>query len=374
VRFPPRHIRHAWITRLASFICLACAATGGVGTLGGVTARAATANPLDARRAAVAMAQLDRDFFDAHRGFYTVTHIAHGPIASVWPTSQVLAAAIDLARLSHEREDMARVDRIIASLRGYLGPGGVDRTRTSAGRRFTDDNTWIALDLLDTYDMTRDASLLPPVERIFAFVVANWDTRHGGGLLWADGHLERCTASNGPAITVGLRLAAITGKAYYRTWADRIYAWENAQMRRPDGLYWDHIYADGRTVDRDIVSYNQGVMIDANLAYARLTGQRRYLGQARRIADAAARALPAPWRSRGMYANFDAIYVWSLAHLNAVQPGAAGMAPVQEYLTWAWPLARAPRVPAHRTEYDLLEQAGYVMEASALAGHQDALS
>jgi hypothetical protein len=322
------------------------------------------------QRAAMAMARLDSDFFDAQLGYYTVSHIAHGPVASVWPTSQVLAAAIDVARLTGAQQDQARVSRIIGSLRGYLGPDGVYHTRTMPSSRYTDDNNWIALDLLNAYDLTHDPSLLPPVERIFAFVVSKWDYGRGGGILWADGHLERCTVSQGPAITIGLRLAAITGNPSYRTWADRIYAWENQHMRRPDGLYWDSIAADGHTVDRDIVSYNQGVMIDANLAYARLTGQSAYLDQARRIAAAAAEALPMPWRSRGMYANFDAIYAWSLVHLNAAIGGGASLEPIEDYLGWAWPLAEAPRAPAHRTESDLLEQAGYVMDASAVVSHQ----
>ena len=88
---------------------------------------------------------------------------------------------------------------------------------------------------------------------------------HAGGLLWADGHPDRPTVSTAPAITIAARLADLTLKSVYRVWAARLYAWENANLEAPNGLFGDHLGAGG-AVDKDIVSYNQGVMIDANLA------------------------------------------------------------------------------------------------------------
>ena len=138
-------------------------------------------------------------------------------------------------------------------------------------------------------------------------------------------------------------------------------------MRAQNGLFWDHIQGDGK-IDRDIVSYNQGVMIDANLAYAALTGQGHYLTEARRIASAAATAFSSPWRNRGNYAAFDAIYFQALAHLDAVSANGASLNPARDYLQWAWPVARAPRSARTRTEDGLLEQAAFVIVAVAAAG------
>lgn len=311
------------------------------------------------------MTQMDADFYNAGEGLYRVQGGAHEPEAAIWPTSQVLAAAIAVAKITHAPTDLARVRRIIGSLNHYVTPDGVYHARVIPSLRYYDDNNWVALDLLDASELLHDTSLVEPAKRIFAFLVSGWDAKDGGGIIWADGHADRPTVSTAPAITVGLRLAAITHNSYYRTWAARFYSWMNDKMRAPNGLYWDHIQYDGK-VDKDIVSYNQGAMIDANVAYAALTGQSYYLGQAKRIAAAAAKAFPGPWRNRGNYAAFDAIYFQSLAHLNAAAPGAANLAPVRDYVSWEWPRAQASR--SGHTEDDLLEQAAFVLSAAAANG------
>lgn len=319
-----------------------------------------------ATRASMAMQRLDRDFFDARLHAYTATRLKRGPIVSVWPISQVLTASVDLYDLTHAPTDRARMYRIIGSLQAYMGRGGVYHTRTFPSARYSDDNNWIALALLHAYDLTHDRGLLAPVERIFAYAVASWDGAQGG-VLWADTRRDRPTASTAPAITIGLRLARITGNSYYRAWADRFYTWENAYLCGPDGLYWDHYLPDG-SLDRDIVSYNQGVMIEANLTYFAILRQPIYLARALKIAQTAALVLPAPWRSRGMYTDFDGIYAAALVHLNAARPGSADLGPARAYLAWAWPLASTPHSGPRRTEHDLLEQAGYVIAAASLAG------
>jgi glycosyl hydrolase family 76 len=317
-------------------------------------------------RAAAAMQRLDADFFGQRLQTYTATRLKNGPIVSVWPVSQVLAASADLYGLTHSSADRDRLYRIADSLQAYLGKGDVYHTRTFPSARYSDDNNWIALALLHAYDLTGDRRFLVPAEHAFAYAVTSWDSAEGG-VLWADTRRDRPTASTAPAITIGLRLAGITGNAWYRRWADRFYSWENAYLRRPDGLYWDHFLPDG-SIDRDIVSYNQGAMIEANLAYYALLHRPLYRARAVLIARSAARALPGPWHSRGMYADFDGIYAAALAHLDALRPGVVDLGPARAFLDWAWPLAIAPHTGPRRTEYDLLEQAGYVIAAASLAG------
>jgi predicted alpha-1,6-mannanase (GH76 family) len=249
----------------------------------------------------------------------------------------------------------------------FAAPGGAYHARTVRSLRYYDDNNWVALDLLDAYSLLDDNSCLTAAENVFAYLISGWDAKYGGGIIWADGRPERPTVSTAPAIIIAARLAVITHQESYATWARRFYNWMNSTMRGSNGLYWDHVLADG-TIDRDIVSYNQGAMIDANLALATMTGQGYYLREARRIADAAAKALPGPWRDHGRNAAFDAIYFQSLAHLDASAAGAASLAPARDYLAWAWPAARDPRAPANQTEEDLLEQAAFVITAVSVEG------
>ena len=344
--------------RLAALAVLLCGAL--------MTARPAHAAghlSRPAAQAVTALQQLDSEFFDARQQLYVVTGGQHEPEAALWPTSQTLAGAIAVAQITHAPADLARVRRIIGSLYHYRAFNGVFRARVIPSLRYFDDNNWIAIDLLDASQLLQDSSMLPTVERIFSWLVSGWDSAKGGGIIWADGHADRPTVSTAPAITIGFRLAALTHNSYYSTWATRFYNWMNAVMRGPNGLYYDHIDPVGK-IDRDVVSYNQGVMIDANLAYAAFSGQAHYVNQAEQIAAATAKALPGPWRNRGNYAAFDAIYFQSLAHLDAMAHGAANLAPVQDYVNWEWPVASAAR--GNRSEDAMLEQSAFVLAATAI--------
>ncbi|HEY8287463.1 MAG TPA: glycoside hydrolase family 76 protein [Chloroflexota bacterium] len=328
--------------------------------------QAYAANANFSNQAIQAMTQLEHDFYDAHAGLYRATGGQHEPYIALWPTSQVLAAAIAVARSTHAGPDIARVRRIIGSLHIFLSPQGGYHARIIRSLRYTDDDNWIALDLLDAYDLLHDPAYIARAESIFAYLITAWDTKHGGGLLWADGSSDRPTVSTAPAITIAARLAVLTHKSVYRDWARRLYAWENANLGAPNGLFWDHVGMNG-AIDKDIVSYNQGVMIDANLAYAKLTGSAAYLTEARHIAAAAAAALSGPRLNRGRYAAFDAIYYQALAHLNAASPKSASLEQARSFVRWFWPIARQPRAPANRTEEDVLEQAGFVSTALVVA-------
>ena len=319
-----------------------------------------------ASQAVVALQRLDQEFFDPRAGLYKVVGGQYEPYAALWPTSQVLAAAIGVAKLTHAQADLARVRRIISSLRIYATSEGAYHARVIRSLRYYDDDNWIALDLLDAYALLHDSAYLNSAERVFAFLITGWDAQRGGGIVWADGHSERPTVSTAPASTVAVRLFAISHQMWYLAWAQRLYMWENANLRAPNGLYYDDITADGR-VNHDIVSYNQGVMIDANLALAQATHDIAYLNEARHIAAVAAIALPAPRHNRGTYAAFDAMYFQALAHLDAVSPGAASLGAAEDYVRWAWPIARAPRGLIDRTENDLLDQAAFVLSATAVA-------
>jgi predicted alpha-1,6-mannanase (GH76 family) len=313
--------------------------------------------------ALTSMGQLDHQFFDARLGLYVVTPDKYGPSAALWPTAQILQGAITLARMTRAPRDIARVRRIIGSLRQYMGQASVYHTRAVPSRRYTDDNNWIGLDLLDAYDLLHDPGYLEEAVRIFNFAVSFWDPVNGG-IVWGEGQTQRPTVSNAPVITIGLRLAALTGQQQYRAWADRIDGWENAHLRASNGLYWDHVNAN-ESVDTSLYTYNQGVMIDANLEYAVLTGQRQYLDVAQQIANATAAAFAGHWYNHDDAAMFDAIFFEAVARLDRARPGAASLEPLRHYLAWAWPVASAPR-SAH-DEHTLLDQAAYVLDASTLA-------
>ena len=57
-------------------------------------------------------------------------------------------------------------------------------------------------------------------------------------------------------------------------------------MQGGDGLYWNNIRLDGQ-VSRQKYSYNTALMIRANCLFHKITGEARYLDEARRVSQAA---------------------------------------------------------------------------------------
>jgi hypothetical protein len=325
-----------------------------------------TRHPLsrNARFAILAIDRLDADFLDQRVGLYTAIGGGHGPFAALWPTSQVLAGAIAVARLTGETSDRARVRRIIASLGRYGDANGGFRVGVPLVRRYYDDNCWIGLDLLDAYDLLHDSSLVREAEQLFSFLITGWDPVHGG-IRWATDRADLPTAATAPAITIAARLAILTGRAEYRDWALRLLRWEDARLRDPTGLYWDHIGTDG-TIDRDTVSYNQGTMIDALVEVWRLTGETTYLARADHLAKLSEQRLPGPRHKRGQYAAYDAIYYRALRNLDGWSPEAAGMKQAQDFVSWAQSFALYPRPAKERNEPGLLEEAAFVITAATI--------
>lgn len=130
---------------------------------------------------------------------------------------------------------------------------------------------------------------------------------------------------------------------YQLTWAPRLHNFESDNLRAPNGMYWDHIPAGG-TIEEHFVSYNQGVMLGANLAFAGETGRKTYVAAA----------------------AYDAIYYQSRADLAAVSSGSVSLAPVSVFVSSAWPAANAIEPAHHRTEDDLLEQVTFIVAATTV--------
>ena len=65
-----------------------------------------------------------------------------------------------------------------------------------------------------------------------------------------------------------------------------MYDWTNKYLQAPNGLYWDHLDLQGN-VEKTEWSYNQGVPVGVNVLLYEVTGDRSYLWEAERVADAA---------------------------------------------------------------------------------------
>jgi predicted alpha-1,6-mannanase (GH76 family) len=199
-----------------------------------------------------------------------------------------LAAAAKIQPDKYLAETRAYADKIQSYWIEHKGIGGFDvQPAQKAADRYFDDNAWLVLALAEVFEITGDKKYLEQAEATFRFVLSGEDDKLGGGLYWRENVLtSKNTCTNAPAIVSALRLHQLTKEPKQLETAKRLYAWTNAHLQDTDGLYWDNIQLDGK-VNRRKYTYNTALMIRANCLFHAITGEGRYLDEARRVATAA---------------------------------------------------------------------------------------
>lgn len=168
------------------------------------------------------------------------------------------------------------------------GIGGYDvLPHPSSPDRYYDDNAWMVLDLVDLYQLTRQAQYLARAEDTMAFVLSGMDAACGGAIYWHEQkRTYKAACSNAPVIVALLALYQLTHSPRYLSTARQLYQWINTTLQDTDGLYFDGIRTDG-TLEKRKWSYNSALMIRANCLFFAVTRYRGYLAEAERVARAA---------------------------------------------------------------------------------------
>lgn len=154
------------------------------------------------------------------------------------------------------------------------GPKPVDR--------YYDDNEWMVMALVETYEVLRDPKYLQWAEEAMNYVLSGEDDKLGGGIYWreSDRGASKNTCSNAPAVAGMLAVYAHTHDEALLDHAKRIYAWTYRTLRDPeDGLMWDAIAADGH-IGKMKWTYNTALMIRAAAALYAATKDSSYRDQA----------------------------------------------------------------------------------------------
>ncbi|MGH2534728.1 MAG: glycoside hydrolase family 76 protein [Thermomicrobiales bacterium] len=211
----------------------------------------------------------------------------------LWPYCGVLSAANALAAMPAGGEAYAEDLRsLLTNLEQYWDPDGLPPAYDSyvvefgGGQKYYDDNEWLGLDFVTASRTLGDTSYLDKADAMLAFALSGWSDDLDGGIWWREGdRMTKNTCSNAPAAVLALMLYEETGDNATVEWATRILDW-TAQLKDPaTGVYFDHPRADG-TVDRRKFTYNVGTPLHANALLFRITGEERYLMEARALAAA----------------------------------------------------------------------------------------
>ncbi|GAA1832766.1 glycoside hydrolase family 76 protein [Agromyces salentinus] len=309
------------------------------------------------------------------------------PYAFEWPFSQAHIAIADLANqpLTGHRYDDDLATAAAAQEHYWDADGGTTGLPGYAsypvgaygdgGDYFYDDNEWVGLLDVQRYLTDGDEAALARAEEIFALVVSGWDTDpthpNPGGVFWtqAPWSSDRNTVSNMPGAQLGLRLHQITGEQSYLDWALKMYDWTNENLQRPDGLYSDHVDLAG-VIEPTVWSYNQGVPVGVNVLLSQVTGERRYLDEAKRIAEAAYRYYVTEGRLDDQPAFFNSIFFKNLLLLESETGGSTYRTAMQDYAdrVWAEQRDRSTGLFVFEGEHtQLLEQAAMTQIYAVLA-------
>ncbi len=329
-------------------------------------------------RAMTALDAMDRTFSVADSGLYRERFSKDKvfDVAFLWPMTQVLACHIDLALMPETMVEPDEIRHVSEATEAYYDdsrepPAFSSYLAPPAGwvsDRYYDDNVWLGVELMRTWQLTRDPLALERADQIFDFLISGWDTDgpRPGGIFWieSDSNGDRNTVTTGTAALLGLMLhdALPPGEraSYVLDWAARMYAWVYATLEDGEGLFWDHIRPDG-TFDYGLYAYNQGAMIGANLRFYQLTGDPLFLDRAERTARAALALHDGRWVDE-QEISFDAMFFSFLSQLDAIRPDPAYRDRLLAYAQRIWNNSRDPETGLARTStpLTLLDQAAMV--------------
>jgi hypothetical protein len=324
----------------------------------------------DLGRADATFRSMERYFYDARADDYR--DVAGRPSGShAWPFSQALAAHIAIAALPRLAPHAAVGARIALLERRFRR--GATYSAWPGGAVYFDDNEWLAQDLLRWSRVSGDVRARRRAAGVFAALTKAWDSSSthpcAGGVFWttARGNDDRNTVSTANAAVVALRLYGATRASAYLAWSRRLLGWLDRCMLAPNGLYWDHIDADG-VVDETQWSYNQGSLVGALVLLYKATNDPLALARAELVAHNAL-AYFDPTRLAGEPPEFAAIFFRNLLSLAAVDHDPVYLDAAGAYATQAWTQLRDSRTGLYSFggPTRLLEQAALVQLYAALA-------
>jgi uncharacterized protein YyaL (SSP411 family) len=161
----------------------------------------------------------------------------------------------------------------------------------SSGTKYVDDNSLTGVAYLDAYDVSTGISkdnYLTAAKSCANWVIKSglWDTTFGGGFWWNTDKPNKPTQSNALALQLFLRLYKITGDAVYHDWAVMVNTWLNTKMYDSSkGLYIWQIESNGQ-VDKQIFTYDNAIMLEAELLWASAMNDNSYLVKAQAMGTA----------------------------------------------------------------------------------------
>lgn len=220
-----------------------------------------------------------------------------------WAVGVLIPALNTAARLKPEWK--SELQAVIKSSKRYWNPKGPTPgfdvwPSPKPVDRFYDDNAWMVIGLIESYEILGDPEVLDLAKKSLSYVLSGFDTKLGGGIYWREKIKDsKNTCSNAPAVVACLEVYKKTMQPELLEKAIKIYDWTKSKLQDPnDLLLWDSIRLNGH-IDRTKWTYNTALMIRSAAALHEITKDEKYLIEAKVLADASEKK----WLVKGRIAD-----------------------------------------------------------------------
>jgi len=213
-------------------------------------------------------------------------------VSFLWPLSGVYSATNALLHVpSVRKEYLAYLDSLVPDMEAYRDtlrkpvgyqayPVGMENSD-----RYYDDNGLVGIEYTEAYLNTQKQAYLSKAKTVFSFIISGWSDQLGGGIYWLEGHHDQKPAcSNGMALLTALKLYQATHDTLYLNWGKRFYNWMQAELKAPNGLYYNDRKTGNGNPNTPYYSYNTGSVLEAAVLLYHFTGTKTYLNDAEAMA------------------------------------------------------------------------------------------
>ncbi|HML74495.1 MAG TPA: glycoside hydrolase family 76 protein [Anaerohalosphaeraceae bacterium] len=171
------------------------------------------------------------------------------------------------------------------------GKSGYNASANNCGDRYYDDNAWIALALMELYEITGNTTYLNRAKAVVVFCMSGengpGDTPNGGIRWHESGTCGANVCSTAPTCLANLMIYQATGIQQYLVDGLRLYNWlrTSGVQDSVTGLYWQSINCSGG-IDKGFLGYETAPPLQATIRLYQITGDASYLTEAQRLAAA----------------------------------------------------------------------------------------
>lgn len=216
-------------------------------------------------------------------------------VSFLWPMSGVFSSVTVLMEINPVKY-ASYLDSMVTAVEEYL-----DTTRTPYGYqaypvkfekadRYYDDNGLVGIDYIDSYNITKNPLYLQRAKDVMTFIESGWTDDFGGGVSWLEGIRDQKPAcSNGKATVLALKIYQATGEKKYLHYGMKSYSWMMSMLRDDSlNIIWNALLTPEGTrceVQKHPYTYNTGTMIQAAVRLYKITGNPKFLEDAKGLAE-----------------------------------------------------------------------------------------